>query len=248
MLYRGGAAVSRQHLQKNGKLFWRQLFSSPLARLRIRSRTEEEPGRTDSIAPRSAVRSGLATVLLITAIRFGPTWAVVTRFGYRIAPFPRGGGVAALGVAISRFPFSHTKGIAMETSVTPVASLPDAGLPDPKAAMLPERPNGNLPSLATLGEQTAHDLVQLFKLLADETRLRIIHYLTQKEELNVRTFCQLLGQSQPAVSHHLALMRAAGVLECRRDGKHNFYRLLPERCQGYLDVMFGVTVGTAKIA
>ena len=96
-----------------------------------------------------------------------------------------------------------------------------------------------LPNLATLGDETAHDLVQLFKLLADETRLRIIHYLTQREELNVRTFCQLLGQSQPAVSHHLALMRSAGVLECRRDGKHNFYRLMPERCQGYLDVMFG---------
>ena len=95
------------------------------------------------------------------------------------------------------------------------------------------------PELSMLGEDTARDLVQLFKLLADETRLRIIYYLTQRGELNVRTFCQLLGQSQPAVSHHLALMRAAGVLECRRDGKHNYYRLMPQRCQQYLEVMFG---------
>ena len=63
-----------------------------------------------------------------------------------------------------------------------------------------------LPDLATLGEDTAHDLVQLFKLLADETRLRIMYYLMQQDELNVRTLCRLLRQSQPAVSHHLALL------------------------------------------
>jgi len=95
--------------------------------------------------------------------------------------------------------------------------------------------------LATLGEDTARNLVQLFKLLADETRLRIMYYLMQEDELNVRTFCHLLHQSQPAVSHHLALLRAAGVIELRRDGKHNYYHLVPKRCQAYLDVVFGVS-------
>jgi ArsR family transcriptional regulator len=98
-----------------------------------------------------------------------------------------------------------------------------------------------LPALATLGEETARDLVQLFKLLADETRLRIMYYLMQKDELNVRTLCRLLRQSQPAVSHHLALLRVAGIIECRRDGKHNFYHLVPKRCQAYLNVVFGVS-------
>jgi ArsR family transcriptional regulator, arsenate/arsenite/antimonite-responsive transcriptional repressor len=100
---------------------------------------------------------------------------------------------------------------------------------------------GGLPKLAALGAETARDLVQLFKLLADETRLRIMYYLMQKEELNVRTLCRLLEQSQPAVSHHLALLRVAGIIECRRDGKHNFYRLVPKRCQAYLDTVFGVS-------
>src|SRR5438067_13346380 len=81
-------------------------------------------------------------------------------------------------------------------------------------------------NLAALGEAKARELVQLFKLLGDETRLRIIYYLMQQNEMNVRTFCRLLRQSQPAVSHHLALLRAAGVIDCRRDGKHNFYRLI----------------------
>lgn len=111
--------------------------------------------------------------------------------------------------------------------------------------MTDEEPAANgrtaLPELATLGEDTANDLVQLFKLLADETRLRIMYYLMQEDELNVRTLCRLLDQSQPAVSHHLALLRSAGVIECRRDGKHNYYHLVPKRCQAYLDVVFGVS-------
>jgi ArsR family transcriptional regulator len=95
------------------------------------------------------------------------------------------------------------------------------------------------PNPPALGEETAKDLVQLFKLLADETRLRVLYYLVQQDELNVRTLCKLLRQSQPAVSHHLALLRVAGIIECRRDGKHNFYHLVPKRCQAYLDTIFG---------
>ncbi len=93
--------------------------------------------------------------------------------------------------------------------------------------------------LAPLPEGTTRDLVQLFKLLADETRVRILHYLLQRDELNVRAFCLLLSQSQPAVSHHLALLRVAGLIECRRDGKHNFYHLVPKRAQQYLELLFG---------
>jgi ArsR family transcriptional regulator len=140
----------------------------------------------------------------------------------------------AFCAASGRIPFSQLKGQSMETSVTPAATLPD----EPSVASH-DGQNGALLNLATLGDETAHDLVQIFKLLADETRLRIMYYLMQKDELNVRTFCRLLMQSQPAVSHHLALLREAGVIECRRDGKHNFYRLMPKRCKAYLDVVFG---------
>jgi ArsR family transcriptional regulator len=95
-------------------------------------------------------------------------------------------------------------------------------------------------SSVPLANETAGELVQLFKLLADETRLRILHFLMQQEELNVRTLCELLGQSQPAVSHHLALLRVNGLIECRRDGKHNFYHVVPKRCESYLDLLFAV--------
>jgi len=78
-------------------------------------------------------------------------------------------------------------------------------------------------SFPELSEQLERDLVQVFKLLADETRLKILMYLLREQELHVSALCDRLNQSQPAVSHHLALLRVAGLIEPRRDGKHNFY-------------------------
>ena len=82
------------------------------------------------------------------------------------------------------------------------------------------------------------DLVKLFKLLSDETRLRILYYLTQRSELHVRALCDLLHESQPAVSHHLALLRVAGLIERRREGKHNFYGLKTRQFSTLLDMLF----------
>jgi len=101
-------------------------------------------------------------------------------------------------------------------------------------------------TLAHLPEDTCTELVDIFKLLADDTRLRIMYFLMQQEELNVRTLCDLLEQSQPAVSHHLALLRVAGIIECRRDGKHNFYHLVPRRFQHFLDMLFNVHDGQPR--
>jgi ArsR family transcriptional regulator len=67
--------------------------------------------------------------------------------------------------------------------------------------------------------------VEVFKMLADESRLKILLALAQDGELHVSALCELLGQSQPAVSHHLTLLRMAGLVGYRRDGKHNFYRI-----------------------
>ena len=66
-------------------------------------------------------------------------------------------------------------------------------------------------------------VVQLLKLFADETRLQILSQLLRRGEANVQTLCRRLGQTQPAVSHHLALLKEAGMVRMRRSGKHNFY-------------------------
>lgn len=82
------------------------------------------------------------------------------------------------------------------------------------------------------------DLVQVFKLLSDETRLRILLYLMREGELHVTALCEKLGQSQPAVSHHLALLRVAGLIEARRDGKHNYYSICRNHFQQLMGELF----------
>lgn len=82
------------------------------------------------------------------------------------------------------------------------------------------------------------NLGKLFKLLSDETRLRILCYLTQRKELHVRALCEMLGESQPAVSHHLALLRVAGLIDRRREGKHNYYGLKTRQFAALLDMLF----------
>ena len=78
------------------------------------------------------------------------------------------------------------------------------------------------------------NLAATFKLLSDETRLRVLQMLLHADELNVRSLCDFLGQSQPAVSHHLALLRTNGLIRIRREGKHNYYRLVPEKLDAML--------------
>jgi len=89
-----------------------------------------------------------------------------------------------------------------------------------------------------VSDDLVDNLVKLFKLLSDETRLRILYYLTQRSELHVRALCELLGESQPAVSHHLALLRVAGLIDRRREGKHNFYGLKTRKFSTLLDMLF----------
>ncbi len=66
---------------------------------------------------------------------------------------------------------------------------------------------------------------ELLKQVSDPTRLQVLLLLSERER-NVTELCADLGtQSQPAVSHHLALLRHGRLIEPRRAGKHNFYYL-----------------------
>jgi ArsR family transcriptional regulator len=114
-------------------------------------------------------------------------------------------------------------------------------------ALTPELENGksiepaaplDSPRQHSVSDELVHNLVGLFKLLSDETRLRILYLLTQRTELHVRALCELLHESQPAVSHHLALLRVAGLIDRRREGKHNYYGLKTRQLSALLDMLF----------
>jgi ArsR family transcriptional regulator len=77
----------------------------------------------------------------------------------------------------------------------------------------------------SISDDTVSDLTAVFKLLADKSRLKIVLALAQEGQMHVTALCRLLKQSQPAVSHHLTLMRMVGLIKFDRNGKHNYYRL-----------------------
>ena len=109
---------------------------------------------------------------------------------------------------------------------------------DKTVAPIGVNPSAESPTVGKLQDKLAKDLVRIFKLLSDETRLRILYSLSQAEELHVRALCELLQLSQPAVSHHLGMLRNAGIVDPRRDGKHNFYRILPGNFEYLLMLVF----------
>jgi ArsR family transcriptional regulator len=64
----------------------------------------------------------------------------------------------------------------------------------------------------------------LFAALADNTRLRLLNLMAGRE-VCVCHFVQILGQSQPKISRHLAYLRKAGIVAARREGKWMHYSI-----------------------
>ena len=84
-------------------------------------------------------------------------------------------------------------------------------------------------------------LVRVFKAFSDETRLRLVKTLTDLEAddaLCVNALAARLGVSQPAVSQHLAVLRAANLVTGERRGYHVHYQLSPEGLAAYRDQAF----------
>lgn len=67
-------------------------------------------------------------------------------------------------------------------------------------------------------------LDQFFRALADPTRLRLIHLMSE-QEICVCYFIEVIGAPQPKISRHLAYLRRAGLVAARREGKWMHYRL-----------------------
>jgi DNA-binding transcriptional ArsR family regulator len=75
-----------------------------------------------------------------------------------------------------------------------------------------------------LRTKTFQRAANLLKLVSDSTRLQIVTLLSEREH-HVGGLCDLFNMSQPALSHHLALLRHGGIVERRRQGQKIFYTL-----------------------
>ncbi len=82
-------------------------------------------------------------------------------------------------------------------------------------------------------------MIKIFKLFSDESRLRILMLLTERE-LCVCQLMGVLGISQPLVSRNLSLLSGAGLLDERRDGKLIFYSIkknLPKTIRELIELL-----------
>ena len=75
-----------------------------------------------------------------------------------------------------------------------------------------------------MNENALADMETLFMGLADKTRLRLLN-LMRDEEVCVCFFTEVLGDSQPKISRHLAYLRNAGIVTVRREGKWAHYSI-----------------------
>lgn len=67
-------------------------------------------------------------------------------------------------------------------------------------------------------------LLDFFKTLADENRLRIVGLLSERE-YSVGELSESLAITEPTISHHLSKLRGLGLVNIRTDGTYRFYRL-----------------------
>ncbi len=76
-----------------------------------------------------------------------------------------------------------------------------------------------------MNTEILNELENFFMALADKTRLRLLN-LMRNEEICVCFFTEVLSESQPKISRHLAYLRNAGLVESRRDGKWMHYKII----------------------
>ncbi|MFE0251363.1 ArsR/SmtB family transcription factor [Streptomyces sp. NPDC059010] len=97
-------------------------------------------------------------------------------------------------------------------------------------------------SAAPLDEDQAADLAKVFKALGDPVRLRLMSMIASRGEGGEVCVCELtpaFDLSQPTISHHLRLLRQAGLTDCERRGTWVYYWVLPgvlDRLAAFLTV------------
>jgi DNA-binding transcriptional ArsR family regulator len=94
----------------------------------------------------------------------------------------------------------------------------------------------SIPSTGSIPREEAARLAAMFRLLADPTRTRILFALADGEERYVCDLARAVEMPESSVSHALRLLRIAGVVKNRRDGRHIYYSLDDAHIEMLLEV------------
>lgn len=87
-------------------------------------------------------------------------------------------------------------------------------------------PKPDLEKRELIGAEQAGQLEELFKVLGNDTRIRLLHVLIRQKEAAVNEIAEQLGMSAQAVSSHLQKLSLSGIVGSRRDGTFIYYRVL----------------------
>jgi len=102
--------------------------------------------------------------------------------------------------------------------------------------------------------EAVEEVIRVFQALGQDTRFKIF------KVLSARTFCvceleEIFGITQPAISHHLSILKDAGLVDDSREGQWVFYKANAERIEGCWHTLMGILdlpidklVGMAEIA
>ena len=84
------------------------------------------------------------------------------------------------------------------------------------------------PDVPPLEPGAAHDLAEIFRALADPTRVAIVNRLAAGDACCVCDLTDAFELAQPTVSHHLRILRDAGLVSSERRGTFAYYALVPD--------------------
>jgi DNA-binding transcriptional ArsR family regulator len=122
----------------------------------------------------------------------------------------------------------------VEQAVAAITTASRTGLPrivcDPAQPALADRP--------LIDERQAAELVTLFKVLANDSRLRLVHALERAGELCVTDLATEVGMTPQAVSNQLQRLVDRRILAARRRGNNVFYRIVDPCVTSLLELAF----------
>jgi ArsR family transcriptional regulator len=95
-------------------------------------------------------------------------------------------------------------------------------------------------SSTAVTDQAATELAKVFKALADPARVKILSMLLNNEEVCACDFSNGIGKAAATTSHHLKLLREAGLVTTEKRGTWVWYRVVPERLTAIRDALDGV--------
>lgn len=87
-----------------------------------------------------------------------------------------------------------------------------------------------------MADDSANDLAQLFKVLANDSRLRILHAIHLAGEVSPSDIAEGIGASQQAVSNQLQRLADQRIVHSRRDGQRVLYRIIDPCVPGLMDL------------